>query len=146
MTFISKSSVQTEDLGKRIGSIVKQKERAVICLFGDLGSGKTTLIKGIASSFGILERDIGSASFLIVSEYETEPPLYHIDLYRLEKGQEDEIGIWDYIESPGITLIEWADRLSEIPEDSIRINIRYLDENFREIDIEGINEEDWDNL
>lgn len=146
MTFITKSSVETEDLGKRIGKIVKQKERAVICLFGDLGSGKTTLIKGIASSFGILERDIGSASFVIVSEYETEPPLYHIDLYRLEKGQEDEIGLWEYIESPGITLIEWADRLSEIPDDSIKINIRYLDENFREINIEGINEEDWDNM
>lgn len=146
MTFITKSSAETEDLGKRIGKIVKQKERAVICLFGDLGSGKTTLIKGIASSFGILERDIGSASFVIVSEYETEPPLYHIDLYRLEKGQEDEIGLWEYIESPGITLIEWADRLSEIPDDSIKINIRYLDENFREINIEGINEEDWDNM
>lgn len=146
MTIISRSPAETEDLGKKIGRIIKQKGTAVICLFGDLGSGKTTLIKGIASSFGILERDIGSASFVIVSEYETEPPLYHIDLYRLEKGYEDDIGVWDYIESGGITLIEWADRLSEIPEDSIKINIKYLGDNLREVNIEGINEEDWDNM
>jgi tRNA threonylcarbamoyladenosine biosynthesis protein TsaE len=146
MTIISGSSEETEELGRKIGRIIKKKGRAVICLFGDLGAGKTTLIKGIASSLGVLERDIGSASFVIVSEYEIEPPLYHVDLYRMEKGQEDDIGLWDYIESGGITLIEWADRLSEIPEDSIMISIRFLDENLREINIEGIDEKDWNNM
>jgi tRNA threonylcarbamoyladenosine biosynthesis protein TsaE len=140
------SSKETEDIGRRIGKSVINKDKATICLFGDLGAGKTTLIKGIASIFGIPERDIGSASFLIVSEYDTRPPLYHIDLYRLEKGSEDEIGLWEYIDSEGITIIEWADRLSELPDNSIMVQIRYIDENKREINIEGIDEKDWNNM
>jgi tRNA threonylcarbamoyladenosine biosynthesis protein TsaE len=146
MVIKTNSSKETEEIGRKIGKIIRDRGKATVCLFGDLGTGKTTLIKGIVSSFGISERDMGSASFLIVSEYDTTPPLYHIDLYRLEKGLEDEIGLWEYIESEGITLIEWADRLSELPEKSVLITIKYEKENKREIIIEGIDEEDWNNL
>ena len=135
---VTHSSSETESLGYRLGdSLKKLGQKACVLIYGDLGAGKTTLIKGIASAFGISPRDIGSASFVIIAEYETNPPFYHIDLYRIENERDlDLLGIWDYLES-GISVIEWAERITEIPVSSIKIMIRYIDEYKREIIIEG---------
>jgi len=147
LKIITESPGETEEIGLKIGNILKAQRGATVCLYGDLGAGKTTLIKGIASAFGIPERDIGSASFVIVAEYETTPPFYHIDLYRVERENDiDDLGIWEYIGSGGIAVVEWAERLSELPEDAIRVRMNYVDENSREIIIEGINEKDWHNM
>ncbi len=147
MKIITGSAGETESLGLIIGRYLKKKGGATVCLYGDLGAGKTTLIRGIASAFGIPERDIGSASFVIVAEYETTPPFYHIDLYRVERENDiDDLGIWEYIGSGGIAVVEWAERLSEIPEDAIKVRMNYVDENSREVIIEGINEKDWHNM
>jgi tRNA threonylcarbamoyladenosine biosynthesis protein TsaE len=147
LRIITKSPSETEGVGFRLGMFLKMQRGATVCLYGDLGAGKTTLIKGIASAFGISERDIGSASFVIVAEYETTPPFYHIDLYRVERENDiDDLGIWEYIGSGGIAVVEWAERLSELPEDAIKVRMNYVDENSREIIIEGINEKDWHNM
>lgn len=147
LKIITKSPSETEGIGFRLGRFLKMQRDATVCLYGDLGAGKTTLVKGIASAFGIPERDIGSASFVIVAEYETTPPFYHIDLYRIEQEEEiDNLGIWEYIGLGGITVIEWAERLPELPEDAIKVKINYVDDNKREIILEGINEESWNNL
>jgi tRNA threonylcarbamoyladenosine biosynthesis protein TsaE len=143
---LSRSAEETEDIGFKIGRFLKTKGRGAVCLYGDLGAGKTTLIKGIAAAFGIPKRDIGSASFIIAAEYETKPAFYHIDLYRIETEDECEAAdIWEYIES-GVSAIEWAERLSEIPEGSITVKMSFMDESGREIIIEGIDEEDWDHM
>lgn len=147
MKIITRSPGETEEIGLKIGNILKAQRGATVCLYGDLGAGKTTLIRGIALAFGIPERDIGSASFVIVAEYETTPPFYHIDLYRVERENDiDDLGIWEYIGSGGIAVVEWAERLSELPEDAIKVRINYVDENSREVIIEGINEKDWHNM
>ncbi|WP_333655093.1 tRNA (adenosine(37)-N6)-threonylcarbamoyltransferase complex ATPase subunit type 1 TsaE [Dissulfurispira sp.] len=147
LRIITTSPSETEGLGLKLGRFLKAGGGATVCLYGDLGAGKTTLIKGIASAFGIPERDIGSASFVIVAEYETTPPFYHIDLYRVEREDDiDNLGIWEYIGSGGIAVVEWAERLSELPEDAIKGRMNYVDENSREIIIEGINEKDWHNM
>lgn len=147
MKIITRSPGETEEIGLKIGNILKAQRGATVCLYGDLGAGKTTLIKGIASAFGIPERDIGSASFVIVAEYETIPPFYHIDLYRVERENDiDDLGIWEYIGSGGIAVVEWAERLSELPEYTIKVRMNYIDENSREVIIEGINEKDWHNM
>jgi tRNA threonylcarbamoyladenosine biosynthesis protein TsaE len=147
LKIITRSPGETEEIGLKIGNILKAQRGATVCLYGDLGAGKTTLIKGIASAFGIPERDIGSASFVIVAEYETTPPFYHIDLYRVELENDiDGLGIWEYIGSGGIAVVEWAERLSELPEDAIKVRMNYVDENSREIIIEGINEKGWHNM
>ncbi len=145
---ISNSRDETEFVGYRLGNILKRFNKpTTIYLFGDLGSGKTVFIKGLADAFGISPRDIGSASFVIVAEYETSPPFYHVDLYRIERDDAlDSLGIWEYIDSTGITAIEWAERLSEIPEDSIKVNLILLSEETREIIIEGIDEKDWHSM
>lgn len=146
---ISNSRDETEFLGFKLGNLLKaHKDLKTIYLYGDLGSGKTVFIKGLAKAYGIAPRDIGSASFVIVAEYETSPPFYHIDLYRIEGNNNalESLGIWEYIDSEGITAIEWAERLSEIPEGGVKVRLKFIAEDSREIIIEGINEKDWDNM
>ncbi len=137
---ITRSAEETQRLGFGLGNLLKNRGQGVtVCLYGDLGAGKTTFVKGFASAFGIPEREIGSASFVIVAEYETTPPFYHIDLYRL--GDEpcvEDIGIWEYIDAGGISVIEWAEKLGEMPEGAISVNLRQIGEDERELSIEGI--------
>lgn len=136
---ITGSAEETEAAGARLGRCLRNRGRAAtVYLFGDLGAGKTTLIKGIASAFGVAGRDVGSASFVIVAEYETTPPFYHIDLYRIEREEDlDALGVWDYIDGEGITVIEWAERLPSVPDDGISVRLDYHDRG-REIVIEGV--------
>lgn len=103
----------------------------VICLNGELGSGKTIFVKGFASGLGITET-ITSPTFTIVKEYlDGEAPLYHMDVYRLEDGI-DNIGIKDYFKKGGITIIEWADLIEkELPKKRLDINIIVTGENTR---------------
>lgn len=146
MTIITASPEETENIGRICGMLLKERSRATVCLYGDLGAGKTTFVRGFASAFGISERDVGSASFVIVAEYDTVPKLYHIDLYRLE-GEEavESSGVWEYI-GEGISVIEWAERLNHIPEYAVKITITFMNEHLREFVIDGVNEEDWHNL
>lgn len=146
---LSNGPEDTFKIGQRLGSILKEGD--VVALFGELGSGKTALAKGIASAFSIRERDITSASFTIVSEHKgiikerglTRPiSFYHIDLYRLEGSNIDSLGLEEYI-GRGISVIEWAENLGDISEDFIRVRLKVLDTNEREIILDGIDEEDW---
>jgi tRNA threonylcarbamoyladenosine biosynthesis protein TsaE len=139
-TLTALSAEETTGLGARLGATLKRRGRPVtVCLYGDLGAGKTTFIKGFASAFGIPERDIGSASYVIVAEYDTSPAFYHMDLYRLDKESCDEdAGIWEYIESDGIVVVEWAERLGEPPEGSVTVTINITDTDGREIAVAGL--------
>ena len=102
----------------------------IICLNGELGSGKTMFTKGIAMALGIKET-ITSPTFNIIKEYEGELPLYHMDVYRLD-GQTDNIGIEDYFEKGGIVVIEWANTIKDIlPTERLDINFKVIDENKR---------------
>jgi len=135
--FKSKGEEETKKLGRRLGRRLKKGD--VVCLYGELGSGKTTMVKGIASGLGINERDIASASFLIIAEYKGTIPFYHIDLYRLEPSRIDEIGLNEYLGRDGISVIEWAEKAGdEIPNGSIKIYLTYIGEDSREIEIKGI--------
>lgn len=146
MYLISKNEKETITIGYKLGKLLKEGD--IVCFFGDLGSGKTTMIKGIGKALGIDEKDIISASFTIVTEYHSTPPLIHIDLYRIEKEDEiDNIGLWEFLENKNITVIEWADKIKKyLPDNSIKLYIKHINENLREILIEGINEKDWNNF
>ena len=136
----------TYKLGQALGS--KLTAGDTVCLFGELGAGKTVLAKGIAGAFALEPRDVASASFTIVAEYETTPPFYHIDLYRLEKEADIEaLGLYDYLGGDGVAVIEWAEKLPpEEIEDTIRVTINFESETTREIIIEGIDETNWDHM
>ena len=103
----------------------------VICLIGDLGSGKTIFTKGFANALGI-EENITSPTFNIIKEYcGGESNLYHMDLYRLE-GDVRNIGLDEYFEKDGIVIIEWADMIEEyLPEERLEIRFKVVDEDTR---------------
>ncbi len=100
----------------------------VICLEGDLGSGKTVFTKGFAHALGIDEA-ITSPTFNIIKEYPNgELPLYHMDVYRLEGNVED-LGLDEYFHKGGVVIIEWADMIKDyLPEERLEIKIRVLDD------------------
>ena len=103
----------------------------VICLYGDLGTGKTLFTKAFANALGITE-SVTSPTFNIIKEYlNGELPLYHMDVYRLE-GKPSDLGIEDYYDKGGVTIIEWADLIEDsLPEERLDIEIRALDEEKR---------------
>jgi tRNA threonylcarbamoyladenosine biosynthesis protein TsaE len=145
---LSRSPEETSAFGSRLARCLRKGD--TVCLFGDLGSGKTTFVKGIASGLGIPERDVTSASFTIVAEHAgalrgVPVMLYHIDLYRIAGAAElDSVGIDGYIGGNGISVVEWAERLGDT---SGCLCVRFgISDGERELIIEGIDEEDWNNL
>jgi len=102
----------------------------VICLDGELGSGKTVFTKGIANALGIQE-SITSPTFNIIKEYDGELPLYHMDVYRLD-GNTDGYGIEEYFTKGGVVVIEWSDTIKDIlPKEYLHIKFKVVDENKR---------------
>ena len=106
-------------------------DNMVICLIGELGSGKTIFTKGFANALGI-DENITSPTFNIIKEYTSgELPLFHMDVYRLDGNVED-LGIEEYYSKKGITIIEWADMIKEyLPKERLDIKIKVTGENTR---------------
>lgn len=122
------SEMETIELAQNIES--EKFPNMVICLNGELGSGKTVFTKGIANALGIKE-SITSPTFTIIKEYEGELPLYHMDVYRLENSTED-IGIEEYFTKGGVTVIEWANMVEDIlPDKRLDISFKVTGENSR---------------
>jgi tRNA threonylcarbamoyladenosine biosynthesis protein TsaE len=132
------SSAQTAKLAEMFAQNVKNK--TVILLRGSLGSGKTTFAQGFAKGLGI-EEIVNSPTFNIVKVYNYEKNnLYHIDAYRLENNQKD-IGLSEYINSPGIVIIEWPEFVSSIiPKNNISIEMINEGDDKRTIIVEAIGE------
>ncbi len=129
LKYVSKNLDDTLRLAENIES--EKFPNMVICLEGELGSGKTVFVKGFANALGI-EENITSPTFTIIKEYPNgELPLYHMDVYRLDEVEED-IGIRDYYKKGGVTIIEWADLIKDdLPEERLEINFKIIDENTR---------------
>ncbi len=137
MKLKSRSDTETRDIGRRIGERLAPGD--ILCLYGELGAGKTTMVKGIASAFGINDRDITSPSFTIIIEYESEIPFNHIDLYRLSGEGASELGLYEYFNKKSVSVIEWAERAEEeIPDDAVRVRLSYSGIDERDITIEGL--------
>jgi len=118
------SPAATHSLGRKLAAGLVAGD--VICLNGDLGAGKTLLVKGLAAGLDITE-GVSSPTFTILQIYETgRLPLNHFDLYRLETPEElFDIGFEEYLRTDGVTVIEWADKfLPELPEEYLRIELQ----------------------
>jgi len=122
----SRSEKDTIELAQNIES--EKFPNMVICLKGDLGSGKTVFTKGFAASLGV-EEDVTSPTFNIIKEYTSgEMDLYHMDVYRLD-GKVGDLGIEEYYQKNGITIIEWADMIEDyLPEERLEIKIKISDD------------------
>jgi tRNA threonylcarbamoyladenosine biosynthesis protein TsaE len=147
-TIISRGPEDTWRVAAELVGIIEERAagtevRAVLALYGELGSGKTCFVQGLASALGI-EQAVTSPTFTIINEYKKgKHPLYHVDLYRLNKPEEaGSIGLEDYFESNGITAIEWAERAGNlIPPHAIHIRFettRTTDERKIKIEIPAI--------
>jgi len=138
MLFQTKSTSDTIRIGKKVGSLLLPGD--VLALVGELGTGKTQFIKGLAGGVGIGKPAyISSPSFTLINEYKGKIPFYHIDLFRLRAEKEAEVlGLEEYFQSGGITAIEWADRIPSIlPREMLWIYISYTGENTRSLEIIG---------
>lgn len=126
--FTSNSELDTIELAQNIES--EKFPNMIICLNGELGSGKTVFAKGIASALGIKE-NVTSPTFTIIKEYDGELPLYHMDVYRLD-GNTEGVGIEEYFNKGGIVVIEWADTIKDIlPKERLDIRFKVAGENKR---------------
>lgn len=132
-SIITSSPEQTQSAGRILGSLLGAGD--LVCLYGDLGSGKTNFSYGIALGLDVREQYITSPTFTFVNEYRGRVPFYHIDLYRLKEPAElESIGFEEYIDSNGVTVIEWAERAEdELPPESLSVYLSYLSESSREI-------------
>lgn len=118
--------VETRRLGRRLGQALGPG--SVVALTGELGSGKTQFVKGLARGLGAANNaHVSSPSFVVINEYPGEVPLYHVDLFRLaEESEIEDLGLEEYIYGDGVTAIEWAERAASIlPPDHIWIEIQW---------------------
>lgn len=131
--YTTKSEMDTIQLAQNFES--EKFPNMIICLNGELGSGKTMFTKGFANALGISET-ITSPTFTIIKEYEEgEMPLYHMDVYRLD-GITEGVGIEEYYRKNGVVIIEWANTIKDIlPKERLDIKFSVVDENKRVLTI-----------
>lgn len=123
----SNSENETIELAQNIES--EKFPNMVICLNGDLGSGKTVFAKGFAQAMSI--EDVTSPTFNIIKEYKGELPLYHMDVYRVENNVEN-LGLSEYFDKGGVSIIEWADMIEDyLPKQRLEVEFKIVDENTR---------------
>lgn len=130
---VSHSSLHTQRLGERLAKGARPGD--VVALWGELGTGKTVLARGIAAGLGIDEDEVTSPTFTIVHEHQTgRLPLFHVDLYRLGSRDLASTGWEEALDAGGITVIEWPDRLGEeIPADRLDVRMEHIAETKRRI-------------
>lgn len=131
--FISRSTEQTRRVGMRIGSQLKNGD--VLYLVGDLGSGKTTFVQGLAKGWGSLDQ-VSSPTFVLINLYRRPDGnrLYHLDAYRLNSVEEAVDLDIEVLTSGGPLVVEWADRiLPALPKESLQVTFKNVDENQRDL-------------
>lgn len=135
----TRSARATFELGARLGRALRPGD--LVALSGDLGAGKTQLVRGACRGAGVPEREVSSPSFAIVATYRGRIPVHHADLYRV--ADEDELfatGFFDLLGGPGAALVEWADRIpGALPAERLEIRLAHdaARPNVRHIEIAG---------
>jgi tRNA threonylcarbamoyladenosine biosynthesis protein TsaE len=141
----SESCQQTREIGERLGKNLSAKD--ILALSGELGAGKTELVKGIARGLGFKDEAlVASPTYVLIREYQGRLWLYHFDLYRLKSVRELEgIGYEEYFDGDGVSVVEWADKFPAIfPKRTLWIKLSIAGENRRGLEISTEKPALWD--
>ena len=132
-SFITQSEDETSAAGARLGEQLRAGD--VVLLYGDLGAGKTAFVRGLARGVGAAPDDVSSPTFTLVQEYHGRVPLYHVDLYRLEPKEVDDLGLEELVLGDGIVAIEWAERWTGRPDDVYEVRLEDTGDERRRLSI-----------
>lgn len=137
LTILTDSERATREVGRALGTLVRAAD--VVLLSGDLGAGKTQLTKGLAVGLGVSE-PVTSPTFNILLVHEGRIPLYHFDLYRLDRAaQLEDLDYWATLEGDGVSVVEWGDRFGEAtPLDGLGVTIRITGDDARRIEVAAL--------
>ncbi len=143
ISFITNSADETVALGEKIGALLESGD--IIAFRGGLGAGKTTITHGLAKGLG-LNAHVSSPTFALVNEYRGKVNLCHFDMYRIDGALDlESIGFYDYLDGENVLCIEWSENIeSELPDGVITVTIRRIDDQTREILVDG--DERFDSL
>ena len=139
-TYISPNLEATERLGRALAEVLPPGTTVALC--GTLGAGKTRLVQAIAAACGVPREEVVSPTFVLCHEYHGTRDIYHLDAYRLRDDDEFlELGPEEYFNSPGLVLIEWADRVIDcLPRERIEIRIEVTGPEARRFEIRAVGE------
>lgn len=129
----------TESFGRRLAGVLFPG--AVVALIGNLGAGKTHLVRAVAAGLGVADaRAVTSPTFVLIQEYDAPLPIYHFDTYRLKSAADfAALGVHEYFAGDGVCFVEWADRVPEVlPADHLRITISVTSPTSRRIEVQGM--------
>lgn len=130
---LTNSELETEAAGARLAGRLQAGD--VVLLYGDLGSGKTALTRGLAGGLGIDPADVSSPTFTLIQEYHGRLTLYHVDLYRLDEREVDDLGLEELVLGDGVVVIEWAERWRGRPDDVVEVRLEHVDDDRRRITV-----------
>jgi tRNA threonylcarbamoyladenosine biosynthesis protein TsaE len=130
---ITSSEEETSAAGERLGETLRGGD--VVLLYGDLGAGKTAFVRGLARGLGAEPSEVSSPTFTLIQEYRGRVTLFHVDLYRLEEREVDDLGLEELVLGDGVVAIEWAERWRGRPDDVIEVRIEEVGEENRRIRI-----------
>lgn len=136
--YTSFSASETEAFGYRLGQ--QLPENSIVCFFGDLAAGKTTLIRGLADGAGKEKKElVSSPTFVYLNIYDGQRPIYHFDLYRLHDADEFlSMGFDEFFSAGGICCIEWSERIASLlPKGCVHVVMEHAGENIRNITVRG---------
>ena len=133
-TFQTCSEAETIKRARALGARVLPT--GVVLLFGNLGSGKTVFVRGLVEAAGGRSDEVTSPTFTLIQEYTGAHAVHHVDLYRIQRDEIEELGLDELMAAPGLVAIEWAEKLPRPPADAFQVYIEDKGESSREIRIE----------
>jgi tRNA threonylcarbamoyladenosine biosynthesis protein TsaE len=133
-TIVTQSAAETEALARSVGGQIAPG--TLLLLYGDLGAGKTAFVRGLAAGLDVDPEDVSSPTFTIVQEYHGRVRLQHVDLYRVERADEiEDLNLQEFIARGDVVAVEWAERMSWIPDAAVRVTITDLGGDQRRITV-----------
>ena len=133
---VSRSEEETESLGEKLAA--KLRGGDVILLYGELGAGKTAFVRGLARGLGAAADEVSSPTFTLIQEYAGDRTLYHVDLYRVDTAEADDLGLDELTSGDGVVAVEWAERWKGRPARAVEVRIEHQGEDERRIIVSEI--------